>query len=157
MLKIKKTYEGTVLTGRIIHDNLFSEARGYWEIKDEHGRRLEEGNIHIEGEVYKNWDGSPQQAFMYIASVLDVEVLEFIDPTIKVVPDNTVEEEINTDVENETVEETTEDIEESIVDEDVIDDTVEEVEQVEEQINEDVVEDDSTDLDLQNEEDDENL
>jgi hypothetical protein len=79
MLKIKKTYEGTTLTGRIINDDLVSSATAYWEIKDANGKILENGNATVDGEIYQKWDGSAEQAYYYIAQVLGVEVVEFVD------------------------------------------------------------------------------
>jgi hypothetical protein len=79
MLKINKTYTGTTLTGRIINDDLVSSATAYWEITDENGRVLENGNATVDGETYQQWDGSAEQAYLYIAQVLGVEVVKFVD------------------------------------------------------------------------------
>jgi hypothetical protein len=79
MLKINKTYTGTTLTGRIINDDLVSSATAYWEITDENGRVLENGNATVDGETYQQWDGSAEQAYLYIAQLLGVEVVEFVD------------------------------------------------------------------------------
>jgi hypothetical protein len=79
MLKINKTYTGTTLTGRIINDDLVSSATAYWEITDENGCVLENGNATVDGETYQQWDGSAEQAYLYIAQVLGVEVVKFVD------------------------------------------------------------------------------
>jgi hypothetical protein len=79
MLKINKTYTGTTLKGRIINDDLVSSATAYWEITDEDGRVLENGNATVDGETYQKWDGSAEQAYLYIAEVLGVEVVKFVD------------------------------------------------------------------------------
>jgi len=93
MLKINKIYTGTTLKGRIINDDLVSSATAYWEITDEEGRVLENGNATIDGETYQEWDGSAEQAYLYIALVLDVEVVKFVD--VMAVQELPSEEEIN--------------------------------------------------------------
>jgi hypothetical protein len=95
MLKIKKAYEGTTLTGRIINDDLVSSATAYWEITDDNGRVLENGNATVDGETYQQWDGSAEQAYYYIAQVLGVEVVEFVD--VKAVQELPSEEESQED------------------------------------------------------------
>jgi hypothetical protein len=87
MLKINKTYTGTTLTGRIINDDLVSSATAYWEITDEDGRVLENGNATVDGETYQKWDGSAEQAYYYIAQVLGVEVVKFVDVKAAQVPE----------------------------------------------------------------------
>jgi hypothetical protein len=93
MLKINKTYTGTTLKGRIINDDLVSSATAYWEITDEDGRVLENGNATVDGETYQKWDGSAGQAYLYIAQVLGIEAVEFVD--VKIVQELPSEEEIN--------------------------------------------------------------
>jgi hypothetical protein len=97
MLKIKKTYTGTTLKGRIINDDLVSSATAYWEITDDNGRVLENGNATVDGETYQKWDGSAEQAYYYIAQVLGVEVVEFVDVKALKVLDVTFEEESQED------------------------------------------------------------
>jgi len=91
MLKINKTYTGTTLKGRIINDDLVLSATAYWEITDENGRVLENGNATVDGEIYQQWDGSAEQAYLYIAEVLGVEVVKFVD--VKAVQELPSEEE----------------------------------------------------------------
>lgn len=79
MLKINKTYTGTTLKGRLISDDLVSRAEAYWEILDENGRVLENGNATIDGELYKRWDGSAESAYLYMAQVLGLEVVKFME------------------------------------------------------------------------------
>ena len=93
MLKINKTYTGTTLKGRIINDDLVSSATAYWEITDADGRVLENGNATVDGEIYQKWDGSAEQAYYYIAQVLGVEVVKFVD--VKDAQELPSEEEIN--------------------------------------------------------------
>ena len=100
MLKIKKTYEGTTLTGRIINDDLVSSATAYWEITDENGRVLENGNATVDGETYQKWDGSAEQAYFYIAQVLGVEVVEFVDVKTAQVPEVPSEDVSESEIQN---------------------------------------------------------
>jgi hypothetical protein len=101
MLKIKKTYEGTTLTGRIINDDLVSSATAYWEITDADGKLLENGNATVDGETYQKWDGSAEQAYYYIAQVLGVEVVEFVDVKSAQVPEVPSEDVSESEIQNE--------------------------------------------------------
>lgn len=64
------------LTLEIIHDNFVSECKLLYKIVDSNCHELKIGNIWIDGEMYQNWAGDAEFAFMHTAEELKLKFLK---------------------------------------------------------------------------------
>lgn len=83
--------EASVLTARIINDDLSTSCTFYYELREADtvtqpeeegapamtvpGLRLTEGNITISGTTYDTWDGSNDYAYDHIATSLNLTIV----------------------------------------------------------------------------------
>ncbi len=62
------------LDARIIYDDLATSATFYYELKDS-SLTLSVGNISMDGQDYEDWDNSNSEAYVYIASKLNLTIV----------------------------------------------------------------------------------
>jgi hypothetical protein len=62
------------LDARIIYDDLATSATFYYELKDS-SMTLSVGNISMDGQDYEDWDNSNSEAYVYIASKLNLTIV----------------------------------------------------------------------------------
>jgi hypothetical protein len=62
------------LDARIIYDDLATSATFYYELKDS-SMTLSVGNISMDGQDYEDWDNSNSEAYVYIASKLNLTII----------------------------------------------------------------------------------
>lgn len=83
--------QASVITARIINDDLNTSCTFYYELKEAdvitpsevegepdtilYGERLAEGNITMSGTDYENWDGSNDVAYQHIATSLNLTMV----------------------------------------------------------------------------------
>lgn len=83
--------EASILTARIINDDLNSSCTFYYQLREADivvqpeeegtpavtapGMNLAEGNTTLSGEVYDNWDGSNDYAYNHIAASLNLTIV----------------------------------------------------------------------------------
>jgi hypothetical protein len=83
--------EASVLLARIIYDDLSTQCSFYYELRESDseippieengtptmlfGFKLSEGNVAMSGSDYQNWDGSNQTAYEFIATKLNLSLL----------------------------------------------------------------------------------
>lgn len=78
----------TVLSAKIIIDDLLNSCTFYWQLQEESqiisneqstveipGEVLSEGNSTIAGEDYQNWDGSNDSAYQLVADSISVTIV----------------------------------------------------------------------------------
>lgn len=75
-----QTKTASELDARIINDDLKATCVFYYELKEasteeQAGASLAQGNVTMTGEDYLGWDGSNGEAFSFIASQINVEIL----------------------------------------------------------------------------------
>jgi hypothetical protein len=62
------------LDARIIYDDLATSATFYYELKDS-SMTLSVGNVSMDGQDYEDWDNSNSEAYVYIASKLNLTIV----------------------------------------------------------------------------------
>jgi hypothetical protein len=62
------------LDARIIYDDLATSATFYYELKDS-SMTLSVGNISMDAQDYEDWDNSNSEAYVYIASKLNLTIV----------------------------------------------------------------------------------
>jgi hypothetical protein len=71
--------QASELDARIIFDDLATSATFYYELKEVvegvSGSVLSVGNIAMDGEDYIDWDNSNEEAYVYIASKLNLTIV----------------------------------------------------------------------------------
>lgn len=70
--------QASELDARIIYDDLSTSATFYYELKEassEAGSVLSVGNVAMDGQDYIDWDNSNEQAYIYIASKLNLVII----------------------------------------------------------------------------------
>lgn len=63
------------LDARIIFDDLATSATFYYELKDADASVLSVGNVAMDGQDYIHWDNSNDEAYVYIASKLNLTIV----------------------------------------------------------------------------------
>lgn len=58
------------------YDDLKTTARFYYELQNENGVMLGNGNIEITGEQYQSWDGTNESAWDFAANKLGLIFIE---------------------------------------------------------------------------------
>ena len=66
--------QASELDARIIFDDLATSATFYYELKDS-SMTLSVGNISMDGQDYEDWDNSNSEAYVYIASKLNLTIV----------------------------------------------------------------------------------
>lgn len=65
----------TALSIQLVYDNLSTLCTTVWQVKAEGGLIIDQGNVTISGDDYKNWDGSNDFVYQYVADQLNVTII----------------------------------------------------------------------------------
>lgn len=70
-----------VLDASIINDDLKTTSVFYWQLKEadqeeQSGQILANGNVTMSGQDYENWNGGNDYAYQFIASQINVALVE---------------------------------------------------------------------------------
>jgi hypothetical protein len=83
--------QASILSARIINDDLSTQCSFYYELRESDteippieegdvpttlfGSKLSEGNVYMSGSDYQNWDGTNQTAYEFIATKLNLSLV----------------------------------------------------------------------------------
>jgi hypothetical protein len=83
--------QASIISARIVNDDLSTQCSFYYELRESDseippieengtptmlfGFKLSEGNVAMSGSDYQNWDGSNQTAYEFIATKLNLSLL----------------------------------------------------------------------------------
>ena len=66
----------THLGVKIINDDLLTTCFLSWQLMDDNGLNLVNGNMEITGDDYKSWSGDNEYPFNYVANKLNVTIIQ---------------------------------------------------------------------------------
>ena len=86
MRKIKTTkiwsngifQDATQLDLSIVNDNLINNVFFSYKLKNDNNENLIEGSLNMDSDDYKKWTGSNEEAFIWVAEKLNLELLPVI-------------------------------------------------------------------------------
>jgi hypothetical protein len=83
--------QASIISARIVNDDLSTQCSFYYELKESNteippieeddvptmlfGSKLSEGNVYMTGNDYQNWNGTNQTAYEFIATKLNLSLL----------------------------------------------------------------------------------
>ena len=70
-----KTLNAENIVLQISFDNLIDTVLFHYSLKDKELNDIVNGHINMTGNDYKNWDGSNDQAFDYVAKKLGIQLV----------------------------------------------------------------------------------